>query len=40
MPNYPEGEEEALIEIDYYWIAQNRDRILSEWQSRYGVKDE
>ncbi len=40
VPNYPEGEEEALIEIDYYWVAENRDRILAEWQSRYGVKDE
>ena len=40
VPNYPEGEEEVLIEIDYYWVAENRDRILAEWQSRYGVKDE
>lgn len=40
VPNYPEGEEEALIDIDYYWVADNRDRILAEWQKRYGVKDE
>lgn len=40
VPNYPEGEEEALIPIDYYWVSENRDRILAEWQKRYGVKDE
>lgn len=40
VPNYPEGEEEALIEINYNWVAANRDRILAEWQARYGAKDE
>lgn len=40
VPNYPEGEEEALVDIDFYWVANNRDRILAEWQKRYGVKDE
>lgn len=40
VPNYPEGEEEALVDIDYYWVSENRDRILDEWQKRYGGKDE
>ncbi len=40
VPNYPEGEEEALVDIDFYWVAENRDRILAEWQERYGRKDE
>ena len=40
VPNYPEGEEEALVDIDYYWVSENRDRILAEWESRYGAKSE
>lgn len=40
VPNYPEGEEEALVDVDFYWVAENRDRILAEWQERYGRKDE
>lgn len=40
VPNYPEGEEAALVDMDFYWVAANRDRILAEWQKRYGVKDE
>ncbi len=40
VPNYPEGEEAALVDVDFYWVAENRDRILSEWQERYGRKDE
>ncbi|WP_417586335.1 extracellular solute-binding protein [Pararhodobacter oceanensis] len=40
VPNYPAGEEEALVDVDFYWVAENRDRILEEWQERYGRKDE
>lgn len=40
VPNYPDGEEEALVDVDFYWVAENRDRILAEWQERYGRKDE
>ncbi|MEP9398669.1 putative 2-aminoethylphosphonate ABC transporter substrate-binding protein [Mesorhizobium sp. KR2-14] len=40
VPNYPEGEEAALVDMDFYWVAANRDRILAEWQKRYGAKDE
>lgn len=39
VPNYPEGEEAALVDMDFYWVAENRDRILAEWQNRYGNKD-
>ena len=40
VANYPEGEEKALVEMDFYWVAANRDQILAEWQKRYGSKDE
>ena len=40
VKNYPEGEEKALVEMDFYWVAANRDQILTEWQKRYGSKDE
>lgn len=40
VPNYPEGEEEALVDMDFYWVAEHRDSILTEWQERYGGKDE
>jgi len=39
VPNYPEGEEAAMVEMDFTWVAANRDRILAEWQRRYGGKD-
>lgn len=39
IPNYPEGEEQKMIPMDFNWLAANRDRILGEWQKRYGVKD-
>lgn len=40
VPNYPEGEEDALVDMDFYWVAEHRDSILAEWQERYGGKDE
>lgn len=39
IPNYPEGEEEKMMLMDFVWLADNRERILAEWQKRYGVKD-
>lgn len=39
IPNYPEGAEELMIENDFAWAAANRERILAEWQTRYGSKD-
>jgi iron(III) transport system substrate-binding protein len=39
IPNYPEGEEQKMLDMDFVWLADNRERILDEWQKRYGVKD-
>jgi iron(III) transport system substrate-binding protein len=25
----------VLFEVDYAWAAENRERILAEWQKRY-----
>lgn len=36
--NYPAGVEEALIDNDFAWMAENRERILDEWTSRYEAK--
>jgi iron(III) transport system substrate-binding protein len=40
VPNYPEGVKPKLIENDFEWAANNRSRILEEWQSRYEAKSE
>ncbi len=37
-PNYPKEAEERLIKNDFAWMAENRDRILKEWSSRYESK--
>jgi iron(III) transport system substrate-binding protein len=37
---YNEGYEAAMIDNDFEWAAQNRERILSEWQRRYDTKSE
>lgn len=39
IPNYPEGEETKMLDMDFNWLAANRARILDEWQRRYGSKD-
>ncbi|MEX0808570.1 MAG: putative 2-aminoethylphosphonate ABC transporter substrate-binding protein [Dongiaceae bacterium] len=39
IPNYPANAEELMIENDFSWAALNRERILEEWQARYGSKD-
>jgi iron(III) transport system substrate-binding protein len=39
IPNYPANAEELMIENDFAWAAANRERILAEWQARYGSKD-
>jgi iron(III) transport system substrate-binding protein len=38
IPNYPEGVAASMIKNDLDWAAENRDRILAEWQKRYGSK--
>jgi iron(III) transport system substrate-binding protein len=40
LPNFPEGMKAKLIENDFEWAANNRARILEEWQSRYEAKSE
>lgn len=39
IPNYPDGEEELMLDLDFNWLSANRSDILDEWQRRYGVKD-
>jgi iron(III) transport system substrate-binding protein len=38
IKNYPEGEEQLMIKNDFGWAAANRERILAEWQKRFGSK--
>lgn len=33
--NYPPHAEERMLRNDFSWMAQNRDRILSEWSRRF-----
>lgn len=40
VDNFPEGLEDAMIENDFEFAANNRNRILEEWQSRYDSKSE
>ena len=40
VEHFPEGILEAMIDNDFAWAAQNRKRILAEWQSRYDSKSE
>jgi iron(III) transport system substrate-binding protein len=35
---YPEAIEGALIDNDFAWMAENRERILAEWTRRYEAK--
>ncbi|MEA4855287.1 MAG: putative 2-aminoethylphosphonate ABC transporter substrate-binding protein [Solidesulfovibrio sp.] len=37
---YPADPVAQLIPVDLTWAAQNRDRILAEWEKRYGAKSE
>lgn len=36
LKGYPEDFKEKLAKIDFKWAAENRDRILKEWERRYG----
>jgi iron(III) transport system substrate-binding protein len=38
LPNYPDGVAASMIKNDLDWAADNRDRILAEWQRRYEKK--
>jgi iron(III) transport system substrate-binding protein len=37
---YPKDPRKQLIKNDFNWAAENRDRILEEWNRRYGAKSE
>ena len=37
---FPEGITEAMIDNDFEWAANNRDKILTEWTKRYDTKSE
>ncbi|MCB1366795.1 MAG: putative 2-aminoethylphosphonate ABC transporter substrate-binding protein [Rhodobacteraceae bacterium] len=37
---FPEGITDAMIDNDFEWAANNRDRLLSEWSKRYDTKSE
>ncbi|QCI65443.1 putative 2-aminoethylphosphonate ABC transporter substrate-binding protein [Phreatobacter stygius] len=34
-PNYPTDAESRMIQLNYTWMADNRDRILAEWSKRF-----
>ncbi len=36
--NYPEGEKEKLLKMDFASLAANREAVMAEWQKRYGTK--
>ena len=38
LPFYPEGVSNSMIKNDLVWAFENRDRIIAEWQRRYGTK--
>ncbi len=40
VEHFPAGIEDAMIDNNFEWAAQNREAILQEWQSRYDSKSE
>ncbi|UCH75607.1 MAG: putative 2-aminoethylphosphonate ABC transporter substrate-binding protein [Rhodospirillales bacterium] len=40
VEHFPSGIVDAMIDNDFLWAAQNRKRILAEWQKRYDSKSE
>ena len=40
VEHFPEGLLDAMIENDFEWAANNRKRILTEWQARYDSKSD
>ncbi len=40
VKHFPEDTQEKMIKNDFAWAADNRKRILGEWQKRYDVKSE
>ena len=40
LPNVPKDYEARLVKMDFAWAADNRERILAEWNKRYSAKSE
>lgn len=40
LPNVPRDYESRLVKMDFNWAAENRERILAEWNKRYNAKAE
>ena len=38
IPFYPEGVAASMIRNDLVWASENRERIVAEWQRRYGKR--
>jgi iron(III) transport system substrate-binding protein len=40
LKNIPADYEKRLVKLDFQWAADNRERILDEWNKRYNAKSE
>jgi len=40
LANVPKDYEARLVKMDFNWAADNRERILAEWNKRYNAKSE
>jgi len=40
LANVPKDYEQRLVKMDFNWAAENRERILDEWNKRYNAKSE
>jgi len=40
LANVPKDYEARLVKMDFTWAAENRERILAEWNKRYAAKSE
>ncbi len=40
LANVPKDYEARLVKMDFAWAADNRERILAEWNQRYSAKSE
>ena len=40
LPHLPKDMESRIMKQDFAWAAKNRERILAEWEKRYGSKSD
>ena len=38
LPHLPDALESRVMDQDFAWASKNRERILAEWERRYGSK--